>query len=84
VVSLTVNGTGYLPLELNKTDKQVDVKKEVELPDEMLDKYLGKYELIPGFILTITREGKRVFVQATGQMRGEIFASNLIVFFQKM
>ena len=83
VVSLTAKGTGLLPLELHKTDKQVDVKKEVELPDELLDKYLGKYELMPEFILTITREGKRVFVQATGQMRGEIFASEPHRFFSK-
>jgi CubicO group peptidase (beta-lactamase class C family) len=83
VVSLTAKGTGYLPLELNKTDKQIDVKKEVELPDELLDKYLGKYQLMPEFILTITREGKRVFVQATGQMRGEIFASEPHRFFSK-
>ena len=83
VVSLTANGTGYLPLELNKTERPVDLKKEVELPDELLDKYLGKYELMPQFILTVTREGKRVFVQATGQMRGEIFASEPHRFFSK-
>ena len=84
VVSLTAKGTGYLPLELNKTDKPVEVKKEVELSDELLEKYLGKYELMPEFILSVTGEGKRVFVQATGQMKGEIFASEQHRFFSKM
>jgi hypothetical protein len=83
VVSLTANGTGYLPLNLNKTDKPVELRKEVELPDELLEKYLGKYELMPEFILNITREGKRIFVQATGQPRGEIFASEPHRFFSK-
>lgn len=84
VVLLTASGTGYLPLKLKKTDKPVEVKKEVELPDELLDKYLGKYELMPEFILTITREGKRVFVQATGQSPGEIFATEPHRFFSKI
>lgn len=84
MVSLTANGTGYLPLKLNKTDKPVELQKEVELPDELLDKYLGKYELMPEFILTVTREGKQVFLQATGQMRGEFFASEPHRFFSKM
>jgi CubicO group peptidase (beta-lactamase class C family) len=84
VVSLIAQGTGYLPLELNKTDKPVELKKEVELPNELLDKYQGKYELMPEFILTVTREGKQVFLQATGQMRGEIFASEPHRFFSKM
>jgi CubicO group peptidase (beta-lactamase class C family) len=83
VVSLTASGTGYLPLKLNKTNRLVELKKEVELPDELLDKYLGKYELMPEFILTITREGKRVFVQATGQPQGEIFANEPHRFFSK-
>jgi CubicO group peptidase (beta-lactamase class C family) len=83
VVSLTASGTDYLPLKLKKTDKPVEVKQEVELPDELLDKYLGKYELMPEFILSVTREGKRVFVQATGQMKGEIFASEQHRFFSK-
>lgn len=84
VVALMANGTGYLPLKLNKTDKPVELKKEVELPDELLDKYLGKYELMPEFILTVTRQGKRVFVQAIGQSPIEIFASEPHRFFAKM
>ena len=38
---------------------------------------------MPEFILTLTREGKRVFVQATGQSRGEIFAMEPHRFFSK-
>lgn len=83
VFALTASGTGYLPLNLKKTDKPVELKKEIELPEELLDKYLGKYELMPQFILTVTRQGKRVFVQATGQSPIEIFASEPHRFFSK-
>jgi hypothetical protein len=84
VVSLTASGTGYLPMKLDKTDKPVEVKKEVELPDELLDKYLGKYELMPEFFLTVTRQGKRVFVQGTGQNPIEVFATEPHRFFAKI
>jgi CubicO group peptidase (beta-lactamase class C family) len=39
----------------------------VELPEAMLDKYAGKYELMPGFFETITKDGKQLMGQATGQ-----------------
>lgn len=35
---------------------------------------VGKYELTPTFILTVTRDGNRLFVQATGQPKFEVFA----------
>jgi hypothetical protein len=83
VVSLTGSDTGYLPTKLLKTDKAIELKKEIELPEELLEKYIGKYELMPEFILTVTCEGKRVFVQATGQSKEEIFASEPHRFFSK-
>ena len=39
----------------------------VELPDALLDKYVGKYELMPGFFVTITKNGKQLTGEATGQ-----------------
>jgi len=35
--------------------------------------YVGQYELAPDFILTISRENNRLFAQATGQEKAEIF-----------
>ena len=31
---------------------------------QLLDRYVGRYQLAPAFILTVTREGDRLFVQA--------------------
>jgi hypothetical protein len=48
------------------------------------DAYVGEYELAPGFILTITREGDRLMTQATGQSKIEIFPSSETEFFLKV
>jgi len=42
--------------------------------DHDLDSYLGKYQLTPELVLTISREGKKVFAKATGQSKIEAFA----------
>ncbi len=39
----------------------------VEVKPEVLDRYLGVYELTPGFNITITRNGGTLSAQATGQ-----------------
>ena len=39
----------------------------VDVKPEVLDRYLGVYELTPGFNITITREGGVLSAQATGQ-----------------
>jgi serine-type D-Ala-D-Ala carboxypeptidase/endopeptidase len=58
--------------------------KEVALPAEVLAEYPGKYELAPGAVLTVIVEGTDVFVQLTGQSRGQVFASAKDEFFAKI
>ncbi|HEX2854578.1 MAG TPA: serine hydrolase [Opitutaceae bacterium] len=58
--------------------------QEVTLSSEVLAGYAGKYALVPGFDLTVTVEEAAVFVQATGQPRGQIFASAKDEFFAKV
>ena len=48
------------------------------------DAYVGEFELAPGFILTVTREGDRLMTQATGQPKVEIFPSSETEFFLKV
>ncbi len=55
-----------------------------ELSPEVLDRYVGRYELRPGFVLTVTREGTQLFAQATGQPRVEIFPSSENTFYLKV
>jgi D-alanyl-D-alanine-carboxypeptidase/D-alanyl-D-alanine-endopeptidase len=58
--------------------------KEITLDSKVLDGYTGRYQLAPDFILTITRTGERLFAQATGQGRFEIFAEGQLDFFAKI
>ena len=54
------------------------------LPESVLDKYLGKYELTPDFILTVTRMGDHLVVQATGQGPLPFFAESQTEFFARL
>lgn len=47
------------------------------------DARVGRYQLAPGFILSLSREGERLFAQATGQPKLEIFAQDENVFFAR-
>jgi len=67
-----------------RTDKAVEAKKVVEVDESLLMKYAGEYELQPGFTITFTCEGKKLFTQATGQPRFEIFPESNTKFFLKV
>jgi len=54
-----------------------------DVPDADLDRYLGNYQLTPELVLAVSREGKKVFVQATGQPKIEAFAESGNKFFFK-
>jgi len=58
-----------------KIPKKKEEKAKLQLPEELLEKYVGVYELAPTFSITVTREGAKLFIQATGQQRFEVFAS---------
>lgn len=45
------------------------------------DAYVGEYELAPGMIITVTKEGAQLFVQLTGQPKFEIFPRSETEFF---
>ncbi|GAB4497061.1 MAG: hypothetical protein OHK0019_29970 [Saprospiraceae bacterium] len=68
-----------------KTDKPLpSAPKELQLAEAELDKFLGEYELMPGFNIAVTRQGKQLFCQATGQQRFEVFAKTPTRFFLKV
>lgn len=56
----------------------------VAVPADVLASYVGRYRLQPGFAIVITREGERLFAQATGQGRFEIFPSAENEFYLKV
>lgn len=58
--------------------------KDATVPDAILESYVGKYELKPGFIITITKEGNQLKAQATGQSAFEIFPKSETEFYVKI
>jgi CubicO group peptidase (beta-lactamase class C family) len=57
---------------------------EIKLPNEILDEYVGEYEVTPTFKLAIRREGTQLVTQATGQGPIPIFPEREDYFFVKL
>lgn len=60
-----------------------ELQKTVEVAPEILDKYVGEYQVAPTFILTVTREGKNLFIQATNQQKLPVAAESETEFVQR-
>lgn len=58
--------------------------KEVTIEDAILESYVGKYELVPGFVITITKDGKQMSAQATGQSAFGIYPKSATSFYLKV
>jgi hypothetical protein len=56
-------------------------RQKISLDPSKLDAFTGNYQLMPNFVLAVTREGDRLMTQATGQGKFEIFAMSERVFF---
>lgn len=69
--------------KLNELGEKVADPKEATVEEKILDTYVGKYELRPSFAISITKEGGRLYTQATGQPRHELYAESDKKFFMK-
>jgi serine-type D-Ala-D-Ala carboxypeptidase/endopeptidase len=65
---------------------QFDTKehKAVAVDTKLFDNYVGRYEMAPNFILSITHDGDHLYAQATGQGSFEIFPEAEKEFFAKI
>jgi hypothetical protein len=59
-------------------------RKAIQIDPKVFDDYVGEYELQPGFVLTVSRDGSQLWTQATGQPRVELFAESETAFFLKV
>ena len=76
------NGETMIGTEIEKAPPAERVS--VTLSPEVLNQYVGKYELNPNFIIAITLEGNQLFGQPTGQPKSELFAEEEDFFFLKV
>jgi len=63
---------------------QESLVNEILVPLEILENYVGDYELQPGFILSIFLDGMQLKAQATGQAAIELFPKSKEVFYVKV
>lgn len=64
--------------------KPYELAKPFLVEPTILEKYVGQYELMPGLVLTITREDRQLKAQITGQPAHPIFAKAETEFFYKV
>lgn len=73
-------------IELNPNNTSaVEALKKLEtapvtVDPKVFDAYVGEYEIGPGFVLNVFREGDKFMTQATGQPKFEIFAESETTF----
>ena len=58
-------------------------RTEIKVTAEILETYVGEYQLAPNFKLTVTKEDDKLFVQATDQPKFQVFAESAGEFFYK-
>jgi len=63
---------------------EAEIIKDINVSVEVLETYVGKYQLAPTFIITITRKESKLFLQATGQPQFEVFPSSQNEFYLKV
>jgi CubicO group peptidase (beta-lactamase class C family) len=59
-------------------------RKAIAVDPKILEGYVGRYQLAPTFFIAITREDDRLYEQATGQPKIQIFAESEKEFFLKV
>lgn len=70
--------------KLKELDSSVSAPKAVAVDTTVLASYVGNYQLAPTFSIVVSRENDRLFGQATGQPRFELFASSETRFYLKV
>jgi hypothetical protein len=58
-------------------------RRETRVDPSVFDRYVGRYQLAPALILTVGRQGNRLFTQFTGEPPFELFAESETDYFLK-
>ncbi len=82
-VELNPQNTGGIA-KLKQLGEVVAQPKDVAVGTSVLATYVGQYELAPTFSITVSTENDRLFAQATGQEKFELFARSAAEFYYKV
>jgi hypothetical protein len=58
-------------------------RKAVAVDPKIYDSNAGRYEIEPGVVLTVRREGERLMVQVNGQAAAEVFPASETEYFSR-
>jgi CubicO group peptidase (beta-lactamase class C family) len=83
IISADADDRGVITI-YKRTSKPIPVHAEIKLEPDVLTNFTGEFELAPGFVLAVTLEGDRIFTQATGQGKVEIYPESETKFFLKV
>ncbi|MFC1607394.1 DUF3471 domain-containing protein [Candidatus Latescibacterota bacterium] len=81
IVFCTVILAAALTVSLALAQDVVPERKVADVDPKIYDLYVGQYQLAPNFIISISKEKNRLFAQATGQAKIEIFPESDKKFF---
>jgi CubicO group peptidase (beta-lactamase class C family) len=70
-----------LAIAFGEPYKTAVVRTVAKVDPSIYDGYVGQYRITPLFVITVTREGNRLMVQASGQPKLEIFPESATRFF---
>jgi D-alanyl-D-alanine-carboxypeptidase/D-alanyl-D-alanine-endopeptidase len=66
------------------SDEPEKERVAIKLDPKIYDAYAGQYELLPGVVFTVRREGDSLMVQVTGQSFAEVYPESETNFFYKV
>ena len=93
VVVLTNSGHGADDIGLHLLNPEIPLapppvpmedRIQVVVAEDILETYVGEYELAPGFTIVMTVEDGALFTQATGQGKFPLFAESEMEFFLRV
>jgi len=79
----TYTMVGRLLLNAVPEPTKAELYKDVTVEDSILETYIGKYELSPGFILTVIKKDSQLILQIPGQGEAPIFPKSQNDFYVK-
>lgn len=71
------------PKDQDAVDQLKNLESETKVDPAVYGSLVGKYDYGHGAVQTVTREGNHLFVQMTGQQKGEIFPTSETNYFLK-
>ncbi|HXG65930.1 MAG TPA: serine hydrolase [Blastocatellia bacterium] len=84
VTALTLRDRYSPDRDAVKTDKPLPAARQfISLDPAIYDRYAGEYELSPGLILTVSRDGDKLMAQGTGQPKIQLWPESQTKFYVK-